>query len=101
MLPGATVCYIDVIYPDQHHHYPIAAVGTMTITQVDLDDEALDRVMATSGAKTKKDAVNLALRFYAARQERASVIAKHFDRAREWGAVADAARRHDAEKNAL
>lgn len=73
----------------------------MTITQIDLDDDALGRVMATSEAKTKKDAVNLALRFYAAKQERAALIAKHLDRAREWGAVEDAELRHHAEKNAL
>jgi len=73
----------------------------MTITQIDLDDDALERVMATSDAKTKKDAVNLALRFYAGKQERAALIAKHLDRAREWGAVEDAERRHNAEKNAV
>ena len=75
--------------------------GAMSVTQVDLDDDALERVMATSDAKTKKDAVNLALRYYAEKQERAALIAKHFDRASSWGAVVDAGRRHEAEKNAL
>ncbi len=73
----------------------------MTVTQIDLDDDALERVLATSQAKTKKEAVNLALRFYAEKQERAARIAKHFARAEQWGAVADAERRHQAEKNAL
>ncbi|CAM2740226.1 type II toxin-antitoxin system VapB family antitoxin [Skermania piniformis] len=73
----------------------------MTVTQIDLDDDALERVMATSAAKTKKDAVNLALRYYATRQERAALITKHLERARDWGAIEDARRRHDAEKNAL
>ncbi|MFE3618026.1 type II toxin-antitoxin system VapB family antitoxin [Streptomyces anulatus] len=73
----------------------------MTVTQIDLDDDALERVLATSHAKTKKEAVNLALRFYAEKQERAARIAKHFARAAKWGAVEDAERRHRAEKNAL
>lgn len=73
----------------------------MTITQIDLDDDALGRVMATSQARTKKDAVNLALRYYAEKQERAALIARHMERARGWGAVQDAERRHRAEKNAL
>ncbi|WP_458690902.1 type II toxin-antitoxin system VapB family antitoxin [Nocardia tengchongensis] len=70
----------------------------MTVTQIDLDDDALQRVVALSKARTKKEAVNLALRFYADRQERAARIAQHFDRAQHWGAVDDAAHRHEAEK---
>jgi Arc/MetJ family transcription regulator len=73
----------------------------MTVTQVDLEDDALERVMAASKAKTKKEAVNLALRFYAEKQERAALIAKHLERAEKWGAVEDAERRHHAEKHAL
>ncbi|WP_306363672.1 type II toxin-antitoxin system VapB family antitoxin [Nocardia sp. CC227C] len=70
----------------------------MTVTQIDLDDDALQRAMALSKAKTKKDAVNLALRFYAEKQERAARIAQHFERARHWQAIDDAARRHEEEK---
>jgi Arc/MetJ family transcription regulator len=70
----------------------------MGVTQIDLDDDALQRAMALSKAKTKKDAVNFALKFYAEKQERAASIARHFDRARNWGAIEDAARRHEAEK---
>jgi Arc/MetJ family transcription regulator len=33
----------------------------MAVTQIDIDDDALDRAMALSRARTKKDAVNLAL----------------------------------------
>jgi len=62
------------------------------------DDRALERVMALSQAKTKKEAVNLALRFYAEKQERAARIARHFERARHWGALEDAERLHRAEK---
>ncbi|MFI1917215.1 type II toxin-antitoxin system VapB family antitoxin [Nocardia sp. NPDC020380] len=71
----------------------------MTVTQIDLDDDALERAMALSKAKTKKEAVNLALRFYAEKQERAARISRHFERAQHWGAVDDATRRHEAEKS--
>ena len=48
----------------------------MSVTRVDIDDDVLERAMALSGAKTKKDAVNLALRFYAEKQERAARISR-------------------------
>lgn len=70
----------------------------MSVTQVDIDDDALDRAMALSGARTKKEAVNLALRFYAEKQERAARISRHFERARHWGALEDAERLHRAEQ---
>jgi Arc/MetJ family transcription regulator len=70
----------------------------MSVTQIDIDDDALERVMAASKARTKKEAVNLALEFYASQQERAALIMRDFERAREWGAVEDAERRHRAEK---
>ena len=53
----------------------------MSVTQIDIDDDALERVMALSRAKTKKEAVNLALQFYADKQERAARIALHFEQA--------------------
>jgi len=46
----------------------------------------------------KKEAVNLALQYYAEKQERAARIGRHFERARHWAAVEDAARLHRAEK---
>ena len=70
----------------------------MSVTQIDIDDDALERIMTLSGVKTKKEAVNLALRFYADKQERAARIARHFERARHWEAVEDAERVHRAEK---
>ena len=70
----------------------------MAVTQIDIDQDALDRAMALSHAKTKKEAVNLALRYYAEKQERAARIGRHFERARHWGAVEDAERLHRAEK---
>lgn len=70
----------------------------MTVTQIDLDDDALAQAMTLSGVRTKKEAVNLALRFYAEQQQRAALVREHFERARTWGAVADAERLHHAEK---
>lgn len=70
----------------------------MSVTQVDIDDDALERAMALSGVKTKKEAVNLALRFYADKQERAARITRHFERAQHWGAIEDAERLHRADK---
>src|ERR1017187_7023157 len=67
-------------------------------SQIDIDEDALERVMTLSGAKTKKEAVNLALQFYAEKQERAARIARHFERALHWGALEDAERLHRAEK---
>ena len=71
----------------------------MAVTQVDIDQDALERAMALSKAKTKKEAVNLALRYYAEKQERAARISRHFERARHWGAVEDAQQLHEAEKS--
>ncbi|WP_406190760.1 MULTISPECIES: type II toxin-antitoxin system VapB family antitoxin [unclassified Streptomyces] len=70
----------------------------MSVTQIDIDDDALERAMALANVRTKKEAVNLALVFYAERQERAARIRRHFERAREWGAVEDAEHLHRAEK---
>lgn len=46
----------------------------MSVTQIDLDDEALAEAMRLSGAKTKKDTVNLALRDYAERHRRIEAL---------------------------
>ncbi len=70
----------------------------MSVTQIDIDDDALARAMALSKARTKKEAVNLALHFYAEQQERAARISRHFERASEWGAVEDAEHLHQSEK---
>ena len=70
----------------------------MSVTQIDIDDDALERVMALSRAKTKREAVNLALQSYADKQERAARIARHFERAQHWQALDDAERLHRAEK---
>ncbi|MFE6504002.1 type II toxin-antitoxin system VapB family antitoxin [Kitasatospora sp. NPDC057738] len=72
----------------------------MSVTQIDIDEEALERAMAVAGVRTKKDAVNLALRFYAEQQERAACLTRHFERAQHWEAVERAERLHRAEKDA-
>ncbi|MER6087721.1 type II toxin-antitoxin system VapB family antitoxin [Streptomyces bluensis] len=71
----------------------------MSVTQIDIDDDALERAMALAHVRTKKEAVNLALNFYAEQQERAARISRHFERARGWGAVEDAERLHQVEKD--
>jgi Arc/MetJ family transcription regulator len=70
----------------------------MSVTQIDIDDDVLERAIALSGAKTKKEAVNLALQFYADKQERAARIARHYERAQHWQALNDAEHLHRAEK---
>jgi Arc/MetJ family transcription regulator len=42
----------------------------VTVTQIDLDDEALVEVMRIAGVHTKKEAVNLAMRDYVERFRR-------------------------------
>jgi Arc/MetJ family transcription regulator len=66
----------------------------MSVTQIDLDDDALAEAMRLSGATTKKDTVNLALREYVARHridalERSAAAAKNWDHA-SWQELRDA-----------
>lgn len=56
----------------------------MSVTQIDLDDDALAEAMRLSGARTKKDTVNLALRDYAARHRRVAALAHHASVAQGW-----------------
>lgn len=49
----------------------------MALTQIDIDEDALAEAMRLSGARTKKDTVNLALREFAARQRRVAAL-EHF-----------------------
>lgn len=56
----------------------------MAVTQIDLDDEALAEVMRRSGLVTKKDAVNEALRDYAAKLRRAAEFDGYIERAQNW-----------------
>lgn len=56
----------------------------MSVTTIDLDDDALEKAMRVAGGGTKKDVVNAALREYAERHERAALVAKHFHVAQQW-----------------
>jgi Arc/MetJ family transcription regulator len=56
----------------------------MSVTQVDLDDEALAEAMRLSGAKSKKETVNLALREYAARHRRIAALDRYATAAQDW-----------------
>lgn len=56
----------------------------MGITQIDLDDEALAEAMRLSGARSKKETVNLALREYAARHRRIAALDHYVAVAQGW-----------------
>ncbi|WP_405485097.1 type II toxin-antitoxin system VapB family antitoxin [Streptomyces sp. NBC_00009] len=56
----------------------------MSATQIDIDDEALAEAMRLSGARTKKEMVNLALREYVERERRSEANLRHFRAAQEW-----------------
>jgi Arc/MetJ family transcription regulator len=58
--------------------------ATMTVTQIDLDDDALGEVLRRSGLTTKKDAVNQALRDYASKLRRAAEFDGYIERAGTW-----------------
>jgi Arc/MetJ family transcription regulator len=65
---------------DVHHQQE----AFMTITQIDLDDEALAAAMRLSGARSKKETVNLALREYAARHGRIAALDHYATAAQAW-----------------
>jgi Arc/MetJ family transcription regulator len=56
----------------------------MAVTQIDLDDDALAEAMRLSGARSKKDTVNLALREYAARHRRIAALDHYAAAAQGW-----------------
>ena len=56
----------------------------MAVTQIDIDAEALAEAMHLSGATTKKETVNLALREYVARHRRVMALVQHAANARQW-----------------
>ena len=56
----------------------------MGVTQIDLDDDALRSAMRLSGATTKKDTVNLALREYVDRHRRVEALERHATEAKGW-----------------
>ena len=72
-------------------------VGEMSVTQIDLDDEALAEAMRLMGSTTKKDTVNAALRDYVARVRRLEAAEKLAARG-ERGEFDVAAAAHDDAK---
>ncbi|WP_413808978.1 type II toxin-antitoxin system VapB family antitoxin [Streptomyces sp. OE57] len=56
----------------------------MSATQIDIDDDALAEAMRLSGAKTKKEMVNIALREYAERRARTEARLRHLEQAQQW-----------------
>lgn len=56
----------------------------MAVTQIDLDEDALAEAMRLSGARSKKETVNLALREYAARHRRIAALEDYADAAKSW-----------------
>jgi Arc/MetJ family transcription regulator len=60
------------------------AEGDVALTQVDIDEEALAEAMRLSGARTKKDTVNLALREFAARHRRVAALEHYATLAEGW-----------------
>ncbi|MGW0762592.1 type II toxin-antitoxin system VapB family antitoxin [Streptomyces sp. NPDC002814] len=71
----------------------------MSVTQIDLDDEALAEAMRLMGVTTKKETVNAALRDYVARIKRLEAAEKLAARG-ERGEFEQAAAAHDAGKRA-
>jgi Arc/MetJ family transcription regulator len=71
----------------------------MTVTQIDVDDEALAEAMRLSGARTKKEMVNLALRDFAARHRRIAALDHYASLAESWD-YEDWEHRRAAEKDA-
>ncbi|PVC87010.1 type II toxin-antitoxin system VapB family antitoxin [Streptomyces sp. CS131] len=71
----------------------------MSVTQVDLDDEALAEAMRLMGTSTKKETVNGALRDYVARIKRLEAAEKLAARG-EKGEFEAAAAAHEAAKRA-
>ncbi|ADD43745.1 type II toxin-antitoxin system VapB family antitoxin [Stackebrandtia nassauensis] len=56
----------------------------MSVTSLNIDEGALAAVLRLSGVRTKRDAVNLALREYAERHERIAALERYADMAQEW-----------------
>ena len=56
----------------------------MTVTQMDLDDDALAEAMRLSGATGEQETVNLALREYAARHRRIATLDHYATAAQAW-----------------
>jgi Arc/MetJ family transcription regulator len=70
----------------------------MSLTTLDLDDDALEAAMRLSGLKTKKDVVNHALREFADRHERIAALERYAEIGAGWD-YDHWEREHKAEKD--
>jgi Arc/MetJ family transcription regulator len=67
----------------------------VAVTQIDLDNEALAEVMRIAGVRTKKEAVNLAMRDYVERFRRIEAVARSSEQAKGWDYEGSLAARAD------
>jgi len=72
-----------MMYDDDVHHQSPGEV-TVALTQIDIDEDALAEAMRLSGAKTKKETVNVALREFAARHRRVAALEHYAQLAAGW-----------------
>src|SRR5260221_14541967 len=79
-------------------HHQLSLEGAVALTQIDIDEDALTEAMRLSGAKTKKDTVNLALREFAARHRRVAAL-EHYATLAAGGDFEGWERRRAAEKD--
>jgi len=56
----------------------------LALTQIDINEDALAEAMRLSGAKTKKETVNVALREFAARHRRVAALEHYATVAAGW-----------------
>jgi Arc/MetJ family transcription regulator len=56
----------------------------MALTQIDIDEDALAEAMRLSGAKTKQETVNIALREFTARHRRVAALEHYATLAAGW-----------------
>jgi Arc/MetJ family transcription regulator len=56
----------------------------MAVTQIDVDDEALDEAMRIAGTRTKKETVNLALREFVASHHRVDALERYATLGKAW-----------------
>ncbi|MFF5448170.1 type II toxin-antitoxin system VapB family antitoxin [Streptomyces sp. NPDC012888] len=69
----------------------------MSLTTIDLDDEALAVLMRVTGIGTKKEAVNMAIREVAERHKRIEALERYAALAQDWD-YEGWKRRNDADK---
>ncbi|WP_415952308.1 type II toxin-antitoxin system VapB family antitoxin [Streptomyces sp. KLOTTS4A1] len=69
----------------------------MSLTTIDIDDAALEELMRVTGIRTKKEAVNMAIREVADRNKRIAAYEYYAERAQHWD-YEGWKRRRDAEK---